>query len=174
MEEIKIGDKVLVEGTVKDVDEGWCFVDNNYWTNKVHPFPTEKKTYEDGLREAWDLARRIASGKEDGGFSLNELEEIFKASTRADVFRKFTPQKAAECIALWEARQNEIHVGDVVKDSTLKNGYAVVSSVGGGSMCCVIWGDGSCGEHDKDNFVKTGRTIDIAGLLGQIGGGENV
>lgn len=63
----------------------------------------------------------------------------------------------------------ELKVGDIVIDRCFQKG--VVSRVKEDSIY-VIWYDGSCGEHLKDEFVRTGRVIDIAGLLVQIGGAE--
>ena len=185
MNEFKVGDKVLAEVKILDEDRptgryrvsstsfeyspNSVSMPRHIYVDKVHPIPT--KTYEDGLQEAWDLARRISSGKEHGGFDLDELEEIFKASIRAEVFRKFTPQKAADCIALWEARQN-IQVQDQVRYGDT-NCLGVVMKVVGQDddiEYYVWWGSGSSSYERADDLTKTGRTIDITGLLAQIGG----
>ena len=64
-------------------------------------------------------------------------------------------------------------MGDVLKVSNGKNGTAIVTYTDKDGIFYVLWDDGSCGKYRKDEFVKTGRTIDIAGLLEQIGGTED-
>lgn len=182
MSEYKVGDKVLIEAEIVGKDkETYCVKAdindaNSIWIEKDEArkfILKNNKTYEDGLREAWELARRISSGKEHGGFDLDELEEIFKASTRAKVFREFTPQKAAECVALWEARQN-IQVQDQVRYRDTNHIGVVMKVIGQDNDIeyYVLWGSGISSYERANDLTKTGRTIDIAGLLAQIGGAE--
>ena len=67
----------------------------------------------------------------------------------------------------WTAKQtdDEIKVGDEVYckgDDTSDSG--VVTWVGKKSICA-MWQDGSAGELQKDEFIKTGRHFDIASIL---------
>ena len=129
------------------------------------------KTYEDGLNEAWELARKIICSTDRGGLRVSELEEIFSCTDFDRVMANYTPQEAAAKIAEWEKKQ-EIHVGDVLLDRIAGDIEVIVSRVQNNSIF-VIWSDGSCGELKADNFAKTGRHIDIAGLLAQIGGQDD-
>ena len=180
MGEIKIGDKVLVEMNVV----GWDKITGDYqmrpkedtrtfWASGrfLHPIAgTCDKTYEDGLNEAWETARKIICNTDYGGFSPSQLEEIFGCPDFDDVFHDYTQQEAAAKITEWESRQ-KIHVGDILVDRIDGQGKAVVTYMDEGKIY-VVWDDGSCGECKGDEFTKTGRTIDIAGLLAQIGGTE--
>lgn len=182
MSEFKSGDKVLAEVCVVGVarvqgEKRYIVTDNDKYAaetlaikkDKVHIIPT--KTYEDGLREAWDMAKRIVFYEKRGGFSTSQLEEIFGTSDFDDILDNHTAQEAVAKIAEWE-KMREVQVGDVVRD-LFKDRTAVVSYVYNyDSKCYVIFGDGSGGKYEKKDFVKTGRTIDITALLAQIGGAE--
>ena len=72
----------------------------------------------------------------------------------------------------WVAKKqdDEIKVGDVVrwKDEDINDGLAVITWIGGkdGKQCNVMCDDGSCGAMwNTDEFVKTGRHVDITGML---------
>lgn len=130
----------------------------------------ETKTYEDGLREAWDLARRIVVSKDHGGFAYDDMEDIFKNRCVSDIFMYFTPQQAAECIALWEAR-SKFQVGDQVRlNGTGKIG--VITKILHPNCFSVFWSDGSAGFECTESLTKTGRTVDVEAFLAQIGGTE--
>lgn len=178
MSEFKVGDKVLVEAEIIGRDKK----DKNYpymievacttnpcWTGKIYPIPT--KTYEDGLREAWGLAREIAMNKDDGGICAGDLMEIFGVDVVSRIFHNFTVQEAADCVAFWKARH--IHAGEIVTDQEDQLALVIQDCVGGdSSRCVVMYGSFEREEKEKDALTKTGRTIDIAGLLAQIGGVE--
>ncbi len=178
MSEYKVGDKVLVEARVvrKEKRIGEYQIKINSYTDdswvekeKIYPLTAKDtniptKTYEDGLNEAWELAKKLFLYPHEGGYNSTELEEIFG---RTEHLWKLSPQEAAAKIAEWESRQ-DIHVGDLVR---VGFGYGVVTSVHK-ENCYVLWTDGSSGCRDKKYLTKTGRTIDIAWLLAQIGGAE--
>lgn len=180
----KVGDKVLVEAEILEVRENpesrykvasasfeydpkSTLMPRHIYTDKVYPI--FEKTYKDGMAEAWETARRIMMFEKDGGLSLQESVEIFGADNFADVFKNFTAAEAAAKIKAWEDAK-EIHVGDVVKITVGK--YEGIVSKVEGEGCYVVFGDGSSRKFGKDYFIKTGRTIDIAGLLAEIGGAE--
>lgn len=179
MGEIKIGDKVLVEMNVV----GWDKITGDYqmrpkedtrtfWASEQIVHPISDKTYEDGLREAWEMARKIICSMYCGGFSPLQIEEIFGCHDFDDVLINYTPQEAAAKIAEWESKQ-EIRVGDILQDKdTGKEVVVSHTESREAKNIFVIFPDGSCGENEKRDFIKTGRTIDIEGLLAQIGGAE--
>lgn len=137
------------------------------------PFVGEGETNENELAESWEIARRIAAPPCSGGFTDVEMREIFNTASISLIFDEFSREEAIAKVKEWTDKK-EIRVGDVViADSLLKNGKAIVSRVGIGANCYVIWDDGACGEYDKNDFVKTGCTVDIAGLLAQIGGDKD-
>ena len=176
MKEFKVGDKALVEMSVV----GWDKINGdyqirpkadtrNFWASKetVHPL---EKTYEDGLREAWETARLIEMEKASGGLDIGDLTSIFGTNITPYIFRDNTAQEAAAKIAEWERKQ-EIRIGDILQDKdTGKEVVVSHTESREAKNIFVIFPDGSCGECEAKDFTKTGRTIDIAALLAQIGG----
>lgn len=127
----------------------------------------DRKTYEDGLAEAWNLAKKMFLYPHEGGYSSTELEEIFG---RTEHLWELSPQEAAAKIAEWEDRY-EFRKGDQVKhdDGVLGVIMKVKQSK---NPYYVWWGDGRTSHETKESITKTGRTIYIEGLLAQIGGAE--
>lgn len=187
MKEIKQGDTIMVPFQVLEVREKKEYPYYlGYDTSRIYA-STEMlerfqqatgredsdKTYEDGLREAWEMARKIICNTNHGGFRVSELNEIFGSTEFDDVMGNYTPQEAAAKIAEWEDMK-EICVGDVLRDrDTGKEVVVSCTKLRNKKNIFVIYQDGSCGEDEKSDFVKTGRTIDIAGLLAQIGGTDD-
>lgn len=111
--------------------------------------------------EAWELAKKILL------YTDHELEEIFG---RTEPLLELTPQEAKVKIEAWEA-EKEIKVGDVVN---VCGDIGVVTSFGtDGDSIHVIYSDGIVNSYRKDKGIKkTGRHIDIKGILNQIGGSD--
>ena len=182
MNELKVGDKVLIEAEIIGKDkELYCVAAD---INGANPIWIEKdetrkfilkndKTYKDGLREAWEMAQRIAYFDIDDPDAITDekLEEIFGTDDEKTIFMDCTAQEAAAKIAEWEAKQ-EIHVNDEVRIKSNGIRGVVLSSYDDGRID-VLFKNSSHDIYKASDLVKTGRTIDIAGLLAQIGAGEN-
>ena len=172
----KVGQKVLVEAEIVAVDcnEPKYNVRTEWGANKrayeheIHPM---SKTYEDGLNEAWEMAKKIVLSEENGGYSDRELIEIFCAECAYngshEILQRLTATEAADKVATWEDGSKQIHVGDVARIDGC--GTAVVTQVRNGD-CQLLFSDGGTGYAGFANIHKTGRHIDIAGLLVKIGG----
>lgn len=183
--EVKLGDTVLVPMKVTNIlDSGDYPYILGYDLARIHVSKEtlerfrketpkgegiQTKTYEDGLAEAWEMARKITCNTNHGGLRMSELEQIFGYSEFDDVLANYTPQKAAAKLGEWKDKQ-EIQCGDVVK-ITVGKIEGVVSKVKE-EGCYVIFGDGSSRKFKKSDIIKTGRTINIEELLAQIGGVE--
>ena len=117
--------------------------------------------------EAWEILKKILLYPANGGYSEKELEEIFG---RTEHLWELTPQEAKTKIEAWEAVK-EIKVGDVVD---VCGDIGVVTSFGtDGNSIHVLYLDGIVTSYRKDKCIKkTGRHIDIDGILKQIGGDE--
>lgn len=72
------------------------------------------KTYEDGLNEAWEAARKVLC---DSGCNLVKLENIFDSHTLDGIFSVYTAKEAIEKIKEYEEAQKKsvFKVGDRVK-----------------------------------------------------------
>lgn len=175
MQEFKVGDTVLVEMEVSEIGDTRLPYrvgrDGVFFrVDKVYPIPT--KTYEDGLAEAWEAARKIAYYDDSDPDALTDekMEEIFGMDDERHIFMRYTAQEVIEKIAAWKDTQ-PIKTGDVVVYEA--NGLKGLVLDVRGECCQVLWESGKCaGFLSMDNLVKTGRTADIAGLLAEIGGAE--
>lgn len=106
------------EEIVGDANISYTYRSNgtNYGTDESVELKAEDegqrmKTYEDGLNEAWELARYISCTPNEGGKPINWVEDVFGCGNRRDVFRKHS---ASEVIAKIEEYENRIEVGDEV------------------------------------------------------------
>ena len=119
----------------------------------------------EGQQKAWELARKCML------MTDREREAIFGSSHNAlyGVLTYFDYKHAAAKVAEWEQEKEEICVGDVVE---CEGSYGVV--VGAGE--CYIKGftsDWTPFQWMKQSCTKTGRHIDIASMMAQIGGGSD-
>lgn len=134
-----------------------------------------EKGLNDGRNEVWELARKIFT------FNNNKMEEIFGVAGKRSAFDDLSPQVALAKLEIYEKEQNEIKVGDVVKNGNGEtefvviatseetiNGQPILRPIGKTLIKGVIF------ASDTD-LKKTGRHIDIQSILQQIGGkyGEN-
>lgn len=120
--------------------------------------------------EAWDLARKIE------GMRSDVLLEIFNMDSCYCILQDITPQEAKSKIETWEA-WNEINVGDEVGfDDTANDIHRsmYVTSKYNDTDYCGICRNGDTYCVHKSALKKTGRHIDIKGLLKQIGLNEKV
>ena len=143
-----------LDGFKKRVDD-MCEVDNGRGRIK-------------GQEEAWEFVRNIALSEIYGGYSNNELKEIFGSICLDDIFN-LTYTEAAAKVAEWERKKEEICVGDVVE---CEEHYGVVVGVGE-CYIKVFTSDWKPFQWMKKDCTKTGRHIDIASMLAQIGGDCN-
>lgn len=133
----------------------------------THERVPSKKTYEDGLREAWGIVKRIVTPEENGGFSNSELKEIFGSYYYSDVFKIYDIEQAKAKIEAWENEKNKIEKGDIVIDPDGKE--RIVIFVDDFTKLSQIYiGDGVI--HVKTDLLKkTGKHVDIDKLFRQNG-----
>lgn len=169
----KIGDEVLVkakiigcsENGIYDVMANRATILETSLIDKIHIreddiVPVPDMTAE----EAWKILSKILLYPANGGYSAKELEEIFGTTEH---LWELQPQEAKAKIDAWEAAK-EIKVGDEVD---ICGDKGIVTSFGtDGDRIHVLYLDGTVTSYRKDKCIKkTGRHIDITGLLNQIG-----
>lgn len=172
----KAGDEVLIKAEITDVSGYDCserpyFVAPDCWSinwvseDKIIPIG---KTYSEGLNDAWELAKRIVMGVEDGGFDSQEVIDVF-GKNRYYSFKDLSPQEALAKIEAYE-KEKKIKVGDeVVLDDEEKTVFIVTRIRNG--FISGFDKDGTTHSYIFPNrFIqKTGKHIDIESLLLQIG-----
>lgn len=179
MSKYKVGDKVLLEAEVLNVNSDSNVIFPYYLglKNDASYHCAEKdiecisKTYEDGLNDAWELARKICGdGSNEGNYDAKTVCEIFGGYTFAGlVLDTFTYQQALAKVAAHEENR-AIKVGDVVEHFGKPVVVTRVSECG-----TVVDGFGMGGfakSYRVCECTKTGRHIDIEHLLEQVRGNE--
>lgn len=163
----KVGDVVLVNGTVENVEDYGAVVYvcgmGKAFFNKKELIPADK-TYTKGLADAWELAKKIVLSEKEGGFSYKQLGEIFGVGDCRFPMNTFTAEEALAKIEAYE-KEMEIKVGDVVLDDGDK-GIVTRSTH---NCVYILWFDGSSGTYEPSELKKTDLHIDIESLLRQIG-----
>lgn len=124
-------------------------------------------SYNEGAKDAWELAKLITIYTSDGGLSTNDLIEIFGTDSRNSIFTKNTYEKANAKFEAWEKSKVGIEVGDLVYVTNAKRGNGIVSRVDG-DWRTVIWSDGSSGNWLINDLTKTGESHadEVAALIG--------
>lgn len=178
----KVGDTVLVQATIIDIDdeepiEEWPIrvrfcdgVELRYNEEDLFELPKPDKTYEQGLQDAWELAKKIAMEKSNGGFDSYEIVDIFGFNDMDAIFMSYTPQEALAKFKAYEESQ-ENNVGDVVTNHNL--GRCIVLEKRNDGLLNVLTESGEVRIRRQDELHKTGKHIDIESLLGQIKGDAN-
>lgn len=113
------------------------------------------KTYEDGLNEAWEAARKIVYLPSVGGYSASELLDIF-GRTDISSAQLLKHNTAAEVIANIKKYENCIKVGNEVTDNDGWKGVVTWISPDGGYLVVTLQ-DGTALRGEKKHFKKTGR-----------------
>lgn len=170
----KIGDIVLVEAEIVETSPGEPGYlvkterGSDKWVYEREIHPMDSRTYEDGLNEAWELAQKVAMLPADGGLKAENIREIFDVGALAEAFKRNTYTEAVTKIAAWEDSK-QIHVGDVVETSCETGIVTNFAS----DWVTVLLSTGAALCVPRENITKTGRHIDIAGLLAEIGGEDD-
>lgn len=158
----KIGDEVLVKARIIEDCIGICGLKTHegivFNAKKENLLPIPDMTAE----EAWEIAKNLFAN-----YSNTELDDIFEKGWSFPKLMELNPHEAKSKIEAWEA-EKEIKVGDVVKDCNGKIGVVISK----GTSDNVLFNDGSTWNYTDRTLEKTGRHIDIIGLLKQIGGDE--
>ena len=163
----KVGDEVWVKGVItNDEDYGAVVLVDGMgkaFFNKKELIPADK-TYEQGLADAWELAKKICALKNA------DFDKVFGCIYFADVFCNFTYEKAFAKIEAYE-KEKEIKVGDelVHGEGCLKTTF-IVTFVDKNRIEGIEKSGHPCSfSLPHKYFEKTNKHIDIESLLKKIG-----
>lgn len=165
----KVGDEVLIKARIRDIR--WaemmyvCELVTNPDVCIRFKSPSEcivaDKTYADGLKDAWELAKKLES------MPLEELKKVFGVCGFYSVVKQYKIEEALAKIEAYEM-EKEIKVNDIVKVKG-ENGFGIVTAVCATGIVYVLWNDGGCGDYEPCELETTGRTIKgLKQLLQQI------
>lgn len=200
MSKYKVGDKVLIEGEVIEVDHSSTYAYKvEYADGDIEVFSEKElisKTYEDGykkgrtealgevvdcqeakynkgLQDAWELAKKICgeANSKNNNLTGKQLGEIFGYSHSATIMDNNTYQQALAKIEAYE-ESKAIKKGNVV----LNVGEDIKAVIIDNAIAAGAWQvytENGCGELWKEcEFVKTDKTIDLSHFIEQIRGNE--
>ena len=187
MSKHKVGDKFIVEidnimssrkGEAYGVKGLKTLVFDDCGLGKLERYndAVHTRTYEDGLADAWEAARKITCNKDDGGLCAEELCEIFGTVRPSNAMVDNTPQEAIAKIKEWEDSK-EIKRGDEMVHVMDVNEKMIVTYIAVDND--FIHGINRTGDlyscADPANWRKTGRNFadKLDALLGEIGGDTN-
>lgn len=129
----------------------------------------EEKNYEQGLADAWELAKKIGAPIDFGGISNAELYKVFGTHCVSDVFGKMTYEEALTKIEVYE-KGKEIKVGDEVIHEV--DGFRTKFFVTYLNENQIKGFDKTGDTHyytmPNRYIKKTGRHINVEGFLKQI------
>ena len=153
-------------------DYAAIFYANGNYVRAWKCIPIKENTYDQGMNDAWEMMRRFVCFPEHGGMYGAELEEIFGVVDAEKILNNFTPQEVKAKIEAWEKANAEIKVGDVVNMKyQYSEGIFVVTCIKD-DMYTLMNPEGRfirmCSKEGI--MTKTGRSVDIASVLEQIGG----
>lgn len=175
----KVGDEVLVKARIIEVKEGEKYpykikrssnLADNIYVGESDIVQKPDMTAE----EAWEITKKILFIPSLGGIEDVDLQGIFGTCNIMKIMKNNSPQEAKAKIEAWEA-ENEIKAGDEVEfDDTANDIHRsmYVTSKYNDTDYCGICRNGDTYCVHKSSLKKTGRHIDIEGLLKQIGGDE--
>lgn len=169
MSDFNVGDKVFLECEVrekdmsddtyrleyKDYSDGYSITD--FVKDKV--LHSDDEAYNKGLNDAWELAKKIVLPDHLGGYTGDELKDIFGKNTFASLMNTLTPQEALAKVKAYKEECSEIRAGDVVR---FKDGYneSIVTKIDG-HFIYRLFRDGSVnGYAIKEDLMKTGKHFD--------------
>lgn len=153
------------EEIVGDANISYTYRSNgtNYGTDESVELKAEDeeqrmKTYEDGLNEAWEVARKIID------MNPIELGELIGIDTafESDIINKYSASEAITKIKKYEEKQkqtdDEIKVGDEIEriKGNHDRKYIVTKIIESGYIN-IIFDDGGVGYVNPIHYRKTGR-----------------
>ncbi len=133
-----------------------------------------EKTYEDGLNDAWECAKKVMFAEYEGGLSINEHTEIFGNIIAIDVMKNYTASEVIAKIKEYEEQKNEIKQWDEIYNKSNPQNKLIVVGIS-------AWDDWHCVDNEghvfkidnryKKNWMKTGKSYpELANILEQLNG----
>lgn len=139
----------------------------------------EKKAYNRGLNDAWEVIKKITKDDSVGGYSIEMMQELFGQTCVYDITHNYTPEEAIAKIREYEDKQKqdaEIKVGDEVITKYKDHAVAVRDTYYIGEdrePFTLVWFGTHMSSCPVNELVKTGRHFPIAEVLAELRGAEN-
>ena len=119
------------------------------------------KDYEEGLNEAWEIARKIVLHNYNEAYSADEVLDIWGDTSYFVILKEYTGKEALERLREYEKKKKEkIHVGDEIIHKNTNEVMVVVYS--GNELIETVDSKGVCYSYDIEDKIelsKTGRNF---------------
>ena len=119
--------------------------------------------YEAGLNDAWECVRKIRCSVDEA-----ERKVIFGTIFTNDILKDNTASEAIEKLRDYEAKKDEIKVGDEVRLKDLGLIGVVTRLADLEQAACIMFDDGSATWKSVNGAKKTGRYFPIEDILEQM------
>ena len=155
--------KLIVDETsdavVRKLTSYECGKHANQWIPVTERFPEDGKTVMVTADDAWENARKIMLGTEEGGYSADELAEIFGRDfgTTYTILYKCDALEVAAKIKAYEEEKNKIRIGDEVF-SYVFNDKGIVTKIGSNNIITIVCDKISSISTSIDKVHKTGKS----------------
>ena len=142
--------------------------------SKICEIPLTDKSYQDGLSDAWECARKIILCQSKGGFSADAYTKIFGYDlTTYEVLKNYTASEALTKIKEYEEKENEIKLWDEVIIKKSSYGYAGHKGIVVDVQCTdevqVLLKPGVTYYYDTAKIKRTGKSYpELANILNQL------
>lgn len=163
-------EKMNINNIQKQIDEAYqngyktCMQENDFDSPCVN-CEAYQRGVEDGRNETWEAARKVSLQVDEGGLSVEKLDEIFGCCTLQQVFRRYSAQQTIEKLKAYEEQNtaDKIKIGDEVRILGTDNKFFIVGYEGD-CICGFASGGKTC--RVQPAFAqKTGRHINIENIL---------
>lgn len=133
---------------------------------KYEPYSNfEEASYEKGLNDGWECAKKICLTKRNGGIGVDSVKKIFKTADIGEIMKNFSPQEAIEKLKAREEKQ-EIQVGDVVSiDCKVGEHIVTWKNSETRTLHCMSLKTGGFSLTTESKVKKTGKHIDLTEIF---------
>lgn len=140
-------------------DGSWAEVPQSLVKQVLSELGNATADYERGQRDAWELAQKILKPVIDGGYSHQQLLDIFgdHDATAADIITELAIDRAVARVKEYEKRI-ALHVGDEVLN--LAGVRLVVLKRREDGLVYTSSANGDVDMYKRDHLTKTGRHFD--------------
>ena len=131
-----------------------------------------RPAYEQGLNDGWESAKKIYAAPSDGGYTLEQLTQVFGNSSMSAIARAYTASDAIAKIKAYEEEkkaETELKVGDELVNNCGER--YVITHIVSKDYVNVVDMRGSVFYINPERYKKTGRHFpEIEELLKQMKG----
>lgn len=125
----------------------------------------KKESYQRGLNDAWEAARKICLEEDDGGIPASAINDIFNVRNYRYAVKDYSASECIEKIRAYEQKQKEIQVGDEIVCSNGEK-YVVFIVYDEKKLVTAFRHDGYKKTIESKWVTKTGRHFpEIAEVL---------